>query len=34
MAQALHDEPENKGMMYHFGYKGLNPRANVEALLL
>ena len=28
-AQALHDEPENKGMMYNFGYKDLNPRENL-----
>ena len=28
-AQVLHDEPENKGMMYNFGYKDLNPRENL-----
>ena len=28
--QVLQDEPKNRGMM--FGYKDLNPRANVEAL--
>ena len=31
-AQAMHNEHKNKGMMYNFGYKDLNPRANVEAL--
>ena len=33
-AQTMHNEPKNKGMMYNFGCKNLNPRANVEALPL
>ena len=33
-AQASHGEPENKEMIYNFGYKGLYPRGNVKALLL
>ena len=32
--QGSQDEPENKGILYNFGYKGVYLGANVEVFLL